>query len=347
MSLSSKKFTSKYSCIGALCVILLSTVLPAQANAEPAHCKYAKIATIPVTFERLQPAIEGTVNNTPTTMLIDTGAANTVLAKSLVEKLGIKLSHSDNFSVGLNGRSEQFDVRVKEISYGPVHWGATDLPVVWDTVATLSQGVIVGANFLFQRDLEILLAEKKMNLFFPTGCADAFLGYWDQNASSIPLGEMSPGDPRRIVTVEVNGQKFRALIDTGATTTVINLAAAARVGVTAKSPGVTKISMGGIGQHEVESWVATFDSFTIGDESIKNSRIAVTDLWGSLQKDVNYMSTGKWINEQPEMILGTDFLKAHRVLFAVSQNRLYFSYLGGEVFYTGAKMVPVEKPVEK
>ena len=32
------------------------------------------------------------------------------------------------------------------------------------------------------------------------------------------------------------------------------------------------------------------------------------------------------------MLLGADFLKAHRVLFARSQHRLYLSYVGGPLF---------------
>ena len=37
------------------------------------------------------------------------------------------------------------------------------------------------------------------------------------------------------------------------------------------------------------------------------------------------------------MLLGADFLRAHRVLFAMSQNRLYISYLGGDVFSRAAR----------
>lgn len=32
------------------------------------------------------------------------------------------------------------------------------------------------------------------------------------------------------------------------------------------------------------------------------------------------------------MIIGDDFLTAHRVLLSVEQKRFYFSYLGGRVF---------------
>jgi hypothetical protein len=31
-------------------------------------------------------------------------------------------------------------------------------------------------------------------------------------------------------------------------------------------------------------------------------------------------------------VLGVDFLRVHRILFAMSQDRLYMSYLGGDPF---------------
>jgi hypothetical protein len=36
----------------------------------------------------------------------------------------------------------------------------------------------------------------------------------------------------------------------------------------------------------------------------------------------------------PEVILGTDFLRSHRVLVARSQRKVYFTYVGGTVFPT-------------
>jgi hypothetical protein len=32
------------------------------------------------------------------------------------------------------------------------------------------------------------------------------------------------------------------------------------------------------------------------------------------------------------VVLGVDFLRTHRILFAMSQDRLYMSYLGGDPF---------------
>ena len=35
---------------------------------------------------------------------------------------------------------------------------------------------------------------------------------------------------------------------------------------------------------------------------------------------------------QPDMLLGADFLRSHRVLMAISHRKLYFTYAGGRVF---------------
>ena len=40
------------------------------------------------------------------------------------------------------------------------------------------------------------------------------------------------------------------------------------------------------------------------------------------------------------MLLGADFLRAHRVLVAHSQRKLYFTYTGGPVFQPTQRPVP-------
>jgi hypothetical protein len=75
------------------------------------------------------------------------------------------------------------------------------------------------------------------------------------------------------------------------------------------------------------------DSLLIGNEMIRNTSIVISDLRGSALADSNNMRTADFLREQAEMLLGADFLQAHRVLIALSQRRLYFTYLGGGVFH--------------
>jgi hypothetical protein len=137
---------------------------------------------------------------------------------------------------------------------------------------------------------------------------------------------------RTNITVLVNGQPVRALVDSGAPGTILDSAAARRLGVDPDDPQGQVGKSGGIGAHATSMSVATFDSIAIGPEIVRHARIQVGNLWQGLRDDVHQMSTERLIAQQPEMILGADFVRSHHLLFASSQRRLYFSYVGGEVF---------------
>jgi hypothetical protein len=51
------------------------------------------------------------------------------------------------------------------------------------------------------------------------------------------------------------------------------------------------------------------------------------------------------MRDEPEMLLGADFLRSHRVLIAASQHLLYFTYSGGPVFeVVGDAVKPKDEP---
>src|SRR5205814_7337343 len=105
---------------------------------------------------------------------------------------------------------------------------------------------------------------------------------------------------------------------------VISLPFAEKVGVTPQSPGAAPSGCsGGIGEGTVHAWVAPLDSVAIGDELIRDPRLYIEDF----MPELTYTRNAPF-----EVILGTDFLRAHRVLVARSQDKVYFSYAGGLVF---------------
>ena len=79
-------------------------------------------------------------------------------------------------------------------------------------------------------------------------------------------------------------------------------------------------------------WTAPFQSFAIGTETAKDVRLPFSEVF----RDANYASLGSHIPTKGEgaqqMLLGVDFLRAHRVLVSHSQKRIYFTHNGGPMF---------------
>ena len=113
--------------------------------------------------------------------------------------------------------------------------------------------------------------------------------------------------------------------------------------MTPQTPGAAAGgTSGGLGAKRVDWYVGPFESFAIGNESIPDVRIRFSDLF----RDATYTNTSsrivKNVTSYQPMLLGFDFLRAHRVLVAHSQRKLYFSYVGGPVFDTGERRSPAK-----
>ena len=328
----------------AFCLVLFSLVLSGAAQAEStensaAKCRYTNFATFPVKFVNGFVSIDGGMNGNATAMMIDSGSQHTLITRQAAEKLGLALSHSNAYGLGTGGESRSYTTLLDDFSFGKLAWHRVHLGVIWDLDQSLNYGALVGADILFRQDVEISMANRQIKFFEPSACDQSFLAYWDENASNTAMQAMAPNDLRQAVTVEVNGQKVRAVIDSGAFASIIDLAAAARAGITTQSSGVAAAGSGsGVGKHRSQIWLAPFESFAIGDETISHPTIRIMDMYGAARSDSNHIAaTNTMLHDQPEMLLGADFLRSHRLLFAVSQKRLYFSYLGGQVFGTSNK----------
>jgi len=316
-----------------------------HSHAEAAPCRFVKFATLPVDTQRVSPYIDGSVNGHPIKVLVDSGATGTSLTRSIAERADLPLSHSGMVNVGVSGDSADYNARVKELTFGPVHWERVNLSVIWDLAKDMPFEALLGADFLFQNDIELVLAEKQIRFFRPEGCGKtAHLAYWDADAAVVPMLPDAPDDRRAVIQVLVNGQPLKALIDTGATVSSIDQAAAAKAGVAPPVSAPAAANAGehavGIGTHAVPMWVGSFDRVEIGSEFIENAKLRVMDMRGAALKDTNTQGRAEMLADDAPIVLGADFLTAHRVLIAVSQRRVYLTHLGGRIFSVDEKSKP-------
>jgi clan AA aspartic protease (TIGR02281 family) len=307
-------------------LVLSNALLPAAAQAEAPTCRYTQVGLMPLHYSGMELALStvGNINGTPATMLVDTGAFDAVLTGTGAARRKLSMRATGHYATGIGGDAAIYQARVDNFSAGPLQAGGGWIPVLADFGAPADYDALIGAPFLLQADMELSLATKQLRFFRPSHCDGAFLAYWDDAATEIPFEPANDPSPNPQFTVLVNGKKMRAMIDTGSTSTVIGLAAAQRAGLRLDAPGVTRLEDSiGIGSGRVARWSTSFATFQIGEEIVRNAQVGVIDWKGHV-----------------DVLLGADFLRAHRVLIAMSQKKIYLSYLGGEPFGQRRKLEP-------
>lgn len=296
--------------------LLAAVVLPAAAQSQ---CKLIRVAEWPIKFQRGLPTIDGEINGKKVGILLDTGAFASMITKSAVEKLQISTRETAEYVYGVGGASKILLTRIDELRIGGAARQNMRVRVGGERPIA-GVDFILGDDFFNAVDLEFDYAKGAMRLFLPEGCKGSFLGYWDPKAHVVAM----ENEKKIVVPVKVNGREATALIDSGASSSVVDIEFARKIGITPESEGVAASGCTtGIGAEVMRQWVAGFDSIEVGNELIRDARLHVTNYAG----DLAYTRSAP-----PEMILGTDFLRTHRMLVSRSQRKVYFSHVGGQVF---------------
>ncbi|HYE49073.1 MAG TPA: aspartyl protease family protein [Azospirillaceae bacterium] len=318
---------------GMAAAVLLASVIGAAGGAA-AQCKLGKVATLPVLMDGNRPLAEGTINGQKVRVLIDSGAVHSMIYRSAANRLGLDAVTLDGAVLhGVGGKSRVETTVVDDISVGSFKGKEVRLLVAGEHEPSSGQAMILGQDLLQRFEVEYDLANGTVNFMKAIDCGDTPLIYW---ADTYSLAEIQPsrGRVKHVeVDVLVNQAKVRAILDTGAYTSVLSQRAAARAGVTPETQGVQAEGLaGGIGRHRIDTWVGTFASFTVGDETIRNAKLRFADLFRHNKQVELGSRMAREFEGLPEMLLGADFFRSHRILVSHSQGKIYFTHNGGPVF---------------
>ncbi len=301
-----------------------------------AKCQLGRLAEWPVRVVQGHLFVDGEINGRKVAIMLDTGASTTLLLRPAAERLGLTLRPSKSLRMfGVGGETVVDYVQIDEFRIGDA------VRQNWRIYAAgnhdFGADMLLGEDFFRAVDLEIDLAHNVVRLFEAKDCKGVSLAYWADG----PVGEadIDPVDnarPQIVVPVRINDEPLRALFDSGANLSVIDKAEAARLGVLPDSPGVVATAKGvGLGATAVDTWIGPFKSFAIGNETIADVELR----FAALQKYAVYTETGSNVPSKvatsSTMLLGLDFIRAHRLLIAHSQNKLYFTYDGSGLFERG------------
>jgi len=302
--------------------------------AEPGKCTLVRIAEWAVRSPRGQPVVDGAINGQQIGVMLDTGAARSIILRSAADRLAlIRYNSRGSRMIGVGGESAVETVSIDEFALGSEVRRNWRMLVAGEHEFGPDIAVILGEDFLSRTDVEFDLAHDAVRLFQARDCEGKDLAYWTTEGAGVVGFDASYGAGSAIeLAVEVNGRPLRAQLDSGASSSVLTKSQAASIGVTPESKGVVAAGCsGGLGQKAIEIWLGSFETFRIGDELVRDPRIRFADIWrfSTIKRSSLIASRPSTL---PDMLLSADFLRAHRVLVAHSQRKMYFTYAGGTVF---------------
>ena len=317
--------------------IILLTLAVVPLETPLADCKIGIAAELKVTMDGMRPTVAAKLNGRDAKFIADSGAFYSVIGTASAAEYGLPTvpAPSGLMLEGIGGRARAEVTTIKEFTLAGVQVRNVQFIVGGGEVGGGSVGVL-GQNVWRLADVEYDLANGVIRLIKPQGCAkDTPLAYWAKDGqaySAMDIAWATQSKPHTTGTVYLNGKKLHAIFDTGAATSMLTEGAAEDAGVKTDSPETAKAGLArGIGSRAVQTWIAPFDIFKIGDEEIKHTRLR----FGGVRSTI------------ADMLIGADFFLSHHVYVASSQGKLYFTYNGGPVFNLSAAPRPAEAGADR
>jgi tetratricopeptide (TPR) repeat protein/predicted aspartyl protease len=310
----------------AITLLTLAALPPAKSLAA---CQIGIAAELKVTMDGMRPVVTAKLNGRDAKFIADSGAFYSVIGTASAAELELKTTPTPpGFMLeGIGGRTSAAVTTIKQFTLAGVQVPNVQFIVGGGEVGGGAVGVL-GQNVWRLADVEYDLANGVIRLVKPQGCPkDAALAYWakeGQTYSVMDISRATASAPHTAGVVYLNGKKLRAIFDTGASASMLTTGAAEDAGVQTDSPVAAKSGLWrGIGSRAVQTWIAPFDLFKIGDEEIRHTKLR----FGGVRSNI------------ADMLIGADFFLSHHVYVANSENKVYFTYNSGPVFNLSAAPV--------
>lgn len=275
------------------------------------------------------------IGGTPKSMLVDTGGFFSEITQSAVDELKLDTHHVGLQLIGVAGDTTNVVARAPFV-IGNLHADYMDLMVMpsaheFSPDVTDAAGILA-PNLLSSYDVDLDFGGRKFNLLSQNHCEGKVV-YWPAEAVAVvPFAINS--DNHIIIPVSVDGHTFSAVLDTGATNTVLNL----EIAKSAFSlvPGNSDTPVRGrlvSSSGPTFTYTHRFGSLSLEGIAVANPQIElIPDLMRNKRMDPKDSLEGGTRLPDPsravslgDMILGMDILHHLHVYIAYKEKKLYIT----------------------
>lgn len=320
--------------------MLLGTMLAslaACAGPEEHGCRVGTLGTLPVLNTHASPLVHVTINGRRVVMLVDTGAQFSTLSRRAVKMLGLSAVPGNLWMHGVGGSYSAIPYKIDTLGLGT---GTTHDVLVLDSpgdIGTFHGEPVIGlfgSDFLGAYDVVFDLQKQTINLYDEIKGCPSPTPLWSGPNSKI---DIVPDDHNRIsLDLKLNNtHRIDAILDSGASRTVVTERQAHRAGVTQEQLEADPLSIsGGIDQHKVRGHTHRFSTLQIGTETFDQPVLEVSR-----------------IKTDETALLGADFLRHNRVWVSRHERTVYFQRLASPsqkdmTFEHVRPTEPIKRPAE-
>lgn len=232
-------------------------------------------------FDAEVPIIGVTLDGGAASLLLDTGAAFTLLTAEAAARLNLLADDSQRVtSRSIGGSAEAMGAQVARFAFAgmaPMPRQVLVFPFALRGFKGTAPDGVLGADVLSRYDVELDLLAGHARFFQPRDCGAAG-PEWLAGADRLPLLPAGPGG-RPQIAVTLNGTRLVATLDTGAGSTLLSHAAAARLGIgPAQLATGAEMTLYGVAATDGQSRILRLRELRVGREVIATPEIGITDL---------------------------------------------------------------------
>ncbi len=300
---------------GSRCAVAIAVLLGGcTAAALPERCTLVLTTVLPVKIGSGHLYTTVKLNGIDLRMIIDTGAAATLISKATADRLGLSMTQNGEMS-GIGGSTSAYEFEASTFQIGRLHGRSLPLGVAGTPFRIgdkLADGLF-GADFLAGYDIDLDL-RGKLGLFKVLHTCPFPASDLQEPVYRAPLeSSLDANDARPTVIVHIGGHRLKALIDTGAPYSLIFRNAAIYIGLdTGKIDTRPDFIGGGIGPSGVKAVRRVMKPMTIGEITIANFPVAIVDQRSD--------------DDGVDMLLGLDFFTHVHGWLSFSSHTLLMQY---------------------
>jgi predicted aspartyl protease len=294
----------------------------AMASSVPAPAASAEVCKLTLlTSVQMQPMSGGTMlapvtlENAPKLMLVDTGGLTSQLWESTAKNFHFPEHRGSTDLIDIDGNISNKTVRVNRFRLGALQYQDIDFQIYPNQAVNVGDERIVGLlapNLFAAYDVDFDFGAHRLSYFSQEHC-DGKIQYWP--AATVAVVPFTMPSGHISIPVTIDGHKLTAIIDTGASNTIMTMNAAKTVfGLTPDSDNMESL---GVMPGGAPIYRHAFANLLFDGVSVSNPRIV-------LMPDM----TGKPINtggNLSDVIIGMDMIKNLHIYVAFKEKKIYLS----------------------